>query len=88
VALSEVVLADLLTQTGEYNEALQLYQKALGVQVQLAGSQSFVVADLLHKVGEVFCIQGRYQDALLVKQQALGAFAPLQPHCIMHHPHL
>jgi len=72
VAKAEVVLADLLTQVGQYNEALQLYQNALGVQVQLAGSQSFIVADLLHKVGEVFCIQGRYQDALLVKQQALA----------------
>lgn len=60
------MLAGLLTEIGQLDEALRLSQQSLGRQVNIAGAKSAEAVACLRQISDVLFAQNRIPDALKV----------------------
>jgi tetratricopeptide (TPR) repeat protein len=64
-------LAALYLEMGEYEKALQLFQRALNIREKVLGTKHLDVAQTLNNLAELYLKTGEYEEALQLFQRAL-----------------
>ena len=68
----ELKLADILSNIGEYNEALQTYEKVVQAYVSKGSMDSELLLSALERVGNVYEQQGKLDQAMEMYQRSLS----------------
>ena len=64
-------LAGYLKLTGQFNEALRRYQRALEIREREFGVDNVTSAETINNIGEVYRCQGKFNDAVSCYERAL-----------------
>jgi tetratricopeptide (TPR) repeat protein len=69
-------MAKVLQQRGRYDEAMEMYQKALGVTISAFGREHGEVGTTYAKMASVLHQQGRLEEAISMYKKALAVTVP------------
>ena len=71
VAKSYLGIGNVYDSQGQYERALEYYQKALEIDIKVSGQDHLDVAKSYNNIGLVYNTQGKYEEALEYYQKSL-----------------